>query len=87
MPLDSGVLDERGSSVITIDTTKVTGVLLAGAGWTTIAAGSLTIDALQLGSTAVPPEAEDYGFTCVDDAGAQVTGRISALLATKRTGR
>ena len=74
--------------MITVEPDKVTAILIASAGWEPIIQGSLTIDQIKITPPEVmPTESEDYGFVCVTEQGTQITGRMSALLATKRSSR
>ena len=69
---------------LTVKPNKATAVLLVGAGWQQIEVGSLKIDQIELTPPGGDPAAEDYGFAYKDYSnGAQVTGRMSALLAIR----
>lgn len=70
--------------MIVLDPAKVVAIMLDTNGWSDIEPGSLTIDNLQLYPPGgEPPEAEDYGFSCISYDGHPIHGRISALLAVQ----
>ncbi len=67
--------------MITLDNHKVIAILLIN-GWTYLTPATFSIDNLDLSAPDLePPEAEDYGFSCVSKDGHPIKGRASALFA------
>jgi len=71
---------------ITINPSAVVRICLQTDGWQDIQPGTLQIDVLDMGAHQPPMQASGqvlYGFTCIHESGAVMTGRLTALLAVR----